>query len=216
MSRFDAVLFDLDGTLLDSIELILASYRHTLAHHGLPCPDDALILEGLGTPLEAGLRRWAPDPSAVPAMIETYVAHNLAHHDAMVRPYDGVCELVRGLREDGRKLAIVTSKRRRGTVLGLGAIGLAGCFDALVCAGDTPRAKPHPDPVQHALALLEVPRERAVFVGDSTHDMEAGRAAGVHTAAVLWGPFSRAALEATSPSAIARDAAELRAYLLGT
>lgn len=213
MPRFDAVLFDLDGTLLDSIALILASYHHTLEKHGLPRPDDAVILEGLGTPLEAGLAQWVDDPRLVPAMVETYVEHNLAMHDAMVRPYDGVCELVHALRADGRRLAIVTSKRRTGTVRGLRAIGLEHSFDVLVCAGDTPRAKPHPDPVHHALAELGIANERAVFVGDSTHDMRSGRAAGVHTAAVLWGPFSRASLEPTSPSVFAENAEELRRYL---
>lgn len=211
--RFDAVLFDLDGTLLDSIELILASYRHTLARHGLPPPDDAVVLESLGTPLEVGLSRWAADPSALASMIETYTAHNLAMHDAMVRPYPGMCELVRDLRATGHKLALVTSKRRPGTERGLAALGLEGAFDVLVCAGDTARAKPHPDPVHRALEQLGVPHARAVFVGDSTHDMEAGRAAGVRTAAVLWGPFSREALERSSPTAIARDAGELRRIL---
>lgn len=211
--RFDGVLFDLDGTLLDSIELILASYRHTFAHHGIPRPDDARILAGLGTPLEAVLAQWAPDPRAVAAMVETYIAHNHAIHDAMVRPYPGVCELVHALRDDGRRLAIVSSKRRTGVLRGLRAIGLEACFDALVCAGETARAKPHPDPVRHALARLDLDPERAVFVGDSTHDMESGRAAGVRTAAVLWGPFTRAALEPTAPSAFARDAGELRRYL---
>lgn len=214
MPRFDAVLFDLDGTLLDSIELILASYRHTFVAHGLAPVEDARIVEVLGTPLEACFAKWA-EQSKVAAMIETYVAHNLANHDAMVRTYPGVSELVRALRDDRHELGVVTSKRRESTEVGLRAIGLADVFDVLVCSGETARAKPHPDPVLRALELLGVSAERAVFVGDSTHDMESGRAAGVHTAAVLWGPFTRAALEPTRPTAFARDAAELRAFLYG-
>lgn len=214
--RFDAVLFDLDGTLLDSVALILASYQHTLAAHGLPPVPDETILAGMGIPLEAGFARSIGDAEEIARMVTTYRAHNLELHDSMVQPYPGVSEVVRALRERGGRLAVVTSKRREGTERGLSKLGLRECFDALVCSDDVSRAKPHPEPVHLALERLGgVDPERAVFVGDSTHDMEAGRAAGVHTAAVLWGPFSRAALEPTSPSTFVRDAAELRSYLLG-
>jgi pyrophosphatase PpaX len=212
-SRFDAVLFDLDGTLLDSIELILASYHHTIAHHGLPPQTDASILAGLGTPLDAQLRRWTTDVDAIPAMIETYREHNFAVHDAMVRPYPGVTEIVHELRGAGAKLAVVTSKRRDGTRRGLASLGLEDAFDLLVCADDVERAKPHPEPVWRALEGLGVAAEHAVFVGDSTHDMESGRAAGVHTVGVLWGPFRREELVPLEPRAIVADAAELRAAL---
>lgn len=207
------MLFDLDGTLLDSIALVLASVHHTLRIHGVPPPDDAEILEGLGTPLEAVFARWADAPDTLRAMADTYVAHNLAVHDEMVRPYPGVCELVHALRADGARLGLVTSKRRASAIRGLGAIGLDAAFEVLVCAGEAPRAKPHPEPVHHALRELGVDGARAVFVGDSTHDMESGRAAGVHTVAVLWGPFARAQLEPTRPSAFAHDADELRRTL---
>jgi pyrophosphatase PpaX len=212
-SRFDAVLFDLDGTLLDSIELILASYHHTIARHGLLPQTDADILAGLGTPLDAQLGRWTDDLAAIPAMIETYRAHNFEVHDAMVRAYPGVTEVVLALREAGTKLAVVTSKRRDGTRRGLAALGLSDAFDVLVCADDVERAKPHPEPVWRALDALDVPRERAVFVGDSTHDMASGRAAGVHTVGVLWGPFRREALVPHEPGALVEDADQLHRAL---
>jgi pyrophosphatase PpaX len=211
--RFDAVLFDLDGTLLDSIELILASYHHTLAQHGIsigPQPDED-ILSGLGTTLEDQFSRWVSDRARIPALIDTYRSHNLAHHDAMVRAYPGVSDVVRALDDRGAKLGVVTSKRRHGTELGLRALGLEACFDVLVCADDVARAKPHPEPVLRALDALGVAPARACFVGDSTHDMHSGRAAGVHTIAVLWGPFTRASLEPTAPDAWASDARELAA-----
>jgi len=214
--RFDAVLFDLDGTLLDSIALILSSYHHTYAAHRLPPVDDAVILAGLGTTLEAAFGHYVRDPAEIARMIETYREHNLALHDGMVRGYPGVSEVVKALRARAVPLAVVTSKRREGTLRGLHALGLSECFDELVCADDVTRAKPHPEPVHLALERLGgVDPGRAVFVGDSTHDMEAGRAAGVHTAAVLWGPFTRAALEPTRPSAFVHDAEELHTYLSG-
>lgn len=213
--RFDAVLFDLDGTLLDSIALILSSYHHTYAAHRLPPVDDAIILAGLGTTLEAAFSHYVEDPAEIARMVETYRVHNMALHDDMVRGYPGVSEVVRGLRERGVPLAVVTSKRREATLRGLAALGLSECFEWLVCADDVTRTKPHPEPVCAALERLRIEPSRAVFVGDSTHDMEAGRAAGVHTAAVLWGPFTRAALEPTRPSAFVHDAGELHAYLSG-
>lgn len=213
--RFDAVLFDLDGTLLDSIALIVDSYHHTLAHYGLAPRTDAAILEGLGTPLEAQLARWADEPSALPEMVETYRAYNLARHDAMVRPYPGMCELVHALRARGVRLALVTSKQRHGSLRGLAALGLERAFDELVCADDVTNAKPHPEPVLRALERLGgIAPERAVFVGDSTHDMRSGRAAGVVTAAVLWGPFTREMLMPTAPDHVVESARELAALLL--
>ncbi|HJL17071.1 MAG TPA: HAD-IA family hydrolase [Sandaracinaceae bacterium LLY-WYZ-13_1] len=213
MPRHDAVLFDLDGTLLDSVALILESYRHTLAAHGLAPRSREEILEGLGTPLEAQLGRWAP-ADRIEALIDTYVEHNLRVHDELVRPFEGVNAIVHALREAGTPLAIVTSKRRRGTTQGLAALGLSDAFDTWVCADDVARPKPHPEPVERALAVLGVGPERAVFVGDATHDVHAGRAAGVRTVAVLWGSGSRDALAAAAPDDWAGDAAELERLLL--
>ena len=210
---FDAVLFDLDGTLLDSVELILESYRHTLAHHALPPRPRGEVLAGLGTPLEAQLARWAP-AAQVDALVETYVEHNLRIHDELVRPFPGVNDLVHRLHGAGVGLAIVTSKRRRGTERGLRALGLAHAFDVRVCADDVERAKPHPEPVERALAALGAPRERAAFVGDATHDLRAGSAAGVTTIAVLWGAATREQLEAENPDFVAADTEALAGLLL--
>jgi len=214
VARFDAVLFDLDGTLLDSVELILQSYRHTLEAHGLPPRDREEILAGLGTPLEVQLGRWVA-AEHVAALVDTYVAHNLAVHDALVRPFPGVSEVVNALAGAGTKLALVTSKRRRGASRGLAALAMSDRFEALVCADDVERPKPHPEPVHRALAALGgVEPARTVFVGDATHDVRAGRAAGVATAAVLWGAATRAQLEPERPDHWAEDAADLAALLL--
>src|SRR5881296_4354803 len=97
-------LFDLDGTLIDSIELILRSYRHTLrTHRGLEPPDE-VWMKGLGTPLWVQFKSWTDDPVEIDAMVATYRAYNLAHHDALVRPYDGVVSAVRALRDRGKTL----------------------------------------------------------------------------------------------------------------
>jgi pyrophosphatase PpaX len=196
---FATVLFDLDGTLIDSIELILRSYRHTLrAHRGYE-PPDHVWLSGLGTPLAVQFRRFSDDPVEIEAMVATYRAYNLAHHDALVRPYDGVPEAVRALKARGKRLGLVTSKTRSGALRGLEVAALGDVFDVVVGADEVANPKPHPEPVLTALARLGASAAGAVFVGDSRHDIACGRAAGVRTAAVLWGPFDRAHLEGLGP-----------------
>jgi pyrophosphatase PpaX len=208
---FTTYLFDLDGTLLDSVALILASYRHTAMVHRGTAPDDDVWLAGLGTPLRTQLRQLSEDPAEIVAMVETYREHNLSHHDAMVRPYDGIVETVRAMAARA-ELGLVTSKLHHGALRGLRTAGLEDAFDVVVGADDVERHKPDPAPVLAALAGLDADPATAVFVGDSPHDMAAGRSAGIRTAAALWGPFPRAALEPHQPDfwlAAPRDLADL-------
>jgi pyrophosphatase PpaX len=207
--RFSTFLFDLDGTLIDSIELILTSYRHTLREHRREVPPDEVWLAGVGTPLRAQFRRFSDDAEEIEAMVATYQAHNLAHHDALVRDYPGVRDMVRALSGRGTRLGVVTSKRRPGTLLGLKKGSFDGLFDVLVTADDVERHKPHPEPVERALEQLGAEASEAVFVGDSPHDMAAGNGAGVATAAVLWGPFLRSTLEQHDPDFWIGDPREL-------
>src|SRR5438270_817000 len=192
-------LFDLDGTLIDSIELILRSYRHTMRTHRGDEPADDIWMAGLGTPLWVQFRRFTDDPAEIDAMVATYRAYNLAHHDELVRPYDGIVEAVRALRERGRPLGLVTSKMRSGAIRGLVRASLEDAFDVVVGADEVTHPKPHPEPVRLALERLHRPATGAVFIGDSRHDIECGRAAGVKTAAALWGPFHRSHLEDLAP-----------------
>ncbi len=192
-------LFDLDGTLIDSIELILRSYRHTMRLHRGHEPSDDVWMEGLGTPLWVQFRHFTEDPAEIEAMVATYRAYNLAHHDELVRPYDGVVEAVRALRARKKTLGLVTSKMRSGALRGLRVAGLEDAFQVIVGADEVTHPKPHPEPVLMALERLRAPAAGAVFVGDSRHDLECGRAAGVKTAAVLWGPFDRAHLADLEP-----------------
>ena len=180
---FDAVLFDLDGTLLDSLELILVSYRHTLAAHGLPARSDEDILSGVGATLSAQFVRWGYADRAE-ELAATYIEHNLRVHDQHVRPFPGIVELVRELEARGVPLALVTSKRRKGGEAGLRALAGLG---------------------------LE-PSERITFVGDAIHDVDAGKAAGVHTIAVSYGAGKPAQLQGAH--ALVDEVAQLRALLL--
>jgi pyrophosphatase PpaX len=197
---FGVYLFDLDGTLIDSIALILASFHHTRSVHFGDRLPDAYYLETLGTPLRTAFERMASSPESVEEMVKTYVDYNLAHHDQMVRAYPGVPEMVNALVARGALLGIVTSKMKPHAEQGLRVAGLDGAFDLLVTADDVTRGKPDPEPVRLALTRCGRAANESVFVGDAIHDIEAGNAAGVSTAAATWGPFTREVLEKSVPT----------------
>jgi pyrophosphatase PpaX len=199
MPAIRTVLFDLDGTLIDSVRLILDSYHHTLATHGLPPRTDDEWLAGVGTPLTAQFAAWRDDPETLEALIATYREYNLTHHDRMVTVYPGVVDVVSALKKDGITTGLVTSKNRAGAVRGLTLAQLEATMDVLVCADEVENPKPHPEPVEKAVRLLGADSRATVYVGDSVHDMLSGRAAGVRTAAALWGPFGRSHLEGAQP-----------------
>ncbi len=214
MSAIQAVLFDLDGTLIDSTDLILASYRHTLAVHGYPPAPDAEWMRGMGTPLRVQLGPWADSPEALQSLVATYRAYNLANHDRMISPFPGVVEVVQDIRARGIRTAVVTSKNREGAARGLGLVGLERAIDVVVAADDVANPKPHPEPVERAVAALGADPTRTIFVGDSIHDLTSGRGAGVLTGAVLWGPFRRTELEPGGPDFWFDGPADLRKLLL--
>jgi len=199
MSNIQTLLFGLDGTLIDSIRLILDSYHHTLAVHGVAPRSDSEWLRGLGTPLRVQFQEWSHDAALLERMVATYREYNLRHHDGMVRRYEGIVEAIEAIRRAGRRTGVVTSKNREGTLRGLRLAGLADHFDVLVCADDVQHPKPHREPIDRAVRELAADPTTTVYVGDSVHDMHSGRAGGVLTAAVLWGPFGRPVLEPAQP-----------------
>jgi pyrophosphatase PpaX len=195
-----AVLFDLDGTLIDSIELILSSARHAFQGWEGQAPSDAEWLTGVGIPLATMFQRYARDAADVDALIAKYREYQLVHHDRLVRAYDAVVETVDFLRAAGHPVAIVTSKATWLARRGLDYVGLGPHFDVIVGCDSCDRHKPDPMPVHVALEQLGYEPRDAVFVGDSVHDMHAGNAAGVTTIAALWGPFGREDLVASRPA----------------
>jgi pyrophosphatase PpaX len=197
--RYPVVLFDFDGTLVDSIRLIIESYHHTMRAHRLAPQSDAFWIEGLGTPLRVQFRRFTDDPAEIERLIATYREFNLAHHDAMVRPYPGALDAVRSLKARGTRLGIVTSKNRHGLQRGLDLCRFDGLFDVLQTSDDPVESKPSPAPVLAALTKLGAAPAEVLVVGDSPHDIASGRDAGTATAACLWGPFTRAQLAIERP-----------------
>lgn len=209
------VLFDLDGTLADSVPLILACFRHTMTvHRGEPPPDE-LWLRTIGRPLRDSLGDFATSPAERDAMLATYVSHQRQVHDGMVAALVDAVEVVDAFRERNARVAVVTSKGSEMARRTLASCRMDDRFEVLVTPEDVTRGKPDPEPVHVALERLGLQREarRVLFVGDSPFDVQAGKAAGVRTAAVPSGPFSREVLATAGPDHLVdrlRQVLELR------
>jgi 5'-nucleotidase len=206
-----AVLFDLDGTVIDSVELIVASFDHAMRQvMGLALPREELIAH-VGKPLREQM--LAVDLDRADELVAAYREFNHREHERMLRLYVGMDLLLHALRADGFWLGLVTSKSRSTTNMAFRTTGIEPLFDAIVCAEDTTRNKPFADPLLRAAELLEVAPAAAVYVGDSPFDLQAARAAGMRSVAVGWGVFPRATLEGERPDRFVRDMGELAAVL---
>ncbi len=207
-----AILFDLDGTLVDTVPFILASVRH--AFEGVArCPSDAEWIAGIGTPLRMQLEQFAERPDQVDELLTRYRAFWLAEHDRRTRCFPGALETVARLAGRGHPLAVVTAKVEEGAHRTLRLTGLGAHMRAVIGADSCARSKPDPEPVRLALARLGRPAAEAVMVGDSPHDLAAARGAGVRTVAALWGACARDVLEAAGPDHLLEDIAGLPTLL---
>jgi pyrophosphatase PpaX len=209
--RFETVLFDLDGTLVDSIELILASHRHaTLAVLGAS-PDDDVLRRGIGTPLRTQMQGL--DAERADELMAAYRAYNHEHHDRLLRTYDGVLELCKRLRRDGARLGVVTSKSLPVTERAFAIVDFAPLLDAVVTQEQTTHHKPEAEPIEEALRRIGLPAASACYVGDSPFDLQAARAAGVAAIGVTWGAFTAGELALERPDALAATTDELAEVL---
>jgi pyrophosphatase PpaX len=209
LRRLPAVLFDLDGTLLDSIDLILNSARYCFEKLGRVAPSDKEWAAGIGIPLFTMLGRYSADEAELALLIAAYREYQVANHDRLTRCYDGVADAIRSLHAAGHELAVVTSKSEALAMRGLVHVGLARYIDTIVGCEASTRHKPDPEPVRIALHRLACPPEEAVFVGDSVHDILAGNAAGVRTVAALWGAGRREEMEPGVPTAYAATISDI-------
>jgi pyrophosphatase PpaX len=183
--RYRTVLFDLDGTLVDSGAIILASVRHaTQTVLRREIPEAELAARVGGSNIYDQMR--AIDEAQADELVRVYREHNAPLHDEL-EAFEGVEHVLATLKGEGRRLAIVTAKRRKTVELAFAVLPLERYFDAVVTSDMTERHKPDPAPVLAALELLGADPGEAAFVGDSPFDVGAGRAAGVYTVAVAWG-----------------------------
>jgi pyrophosphatase PpaX len=210
--RFPVVLFDLDGTVVDSGAIILASMRHAAKEVlGIEPPDEELMAAVGGPGLEAQMRELAPD--RVEELVTVYRAHNEPLHDELVS-CEGIDDVLVRLKEEGRRLGIVTAKRRATVELAFATVPLGHLFETVVGGDETERHKPSPEPLLLAAKRMHADPHECAYVGDSPFDIRAAKAAGMHAVAVTWGGIhDRAKLEAEEPDAIVDTPEELHGVL---
>lgn len=196
MANLKGILFDNDGTLVDTYDLLLASFRHaTREVLGQQLPDDVLMAR-VGTPLVQQMADFTDDPATQTELLRVYRAYNEERHDSVIRAFPGIADALCTLRERGVKLGVVTSKMGPLARRGLEVTGLMPYMDCLIGAADCPKAKPDPDPILMGCEMLGFAPEECAYVGDSPFDIHAANAANCVSVAVLWGMFDADVLAA--------------------
>ena len=211
-SSAPTVLFDLDGTLVDSIELIVTAALNAFASRPGPSPSEAEIRNTIGRPLPTTFGPWLVDDNDLPFLISKYREYQLEHHDRLTSAYDGIVDAVASLDAAGCQMGIVTSKVGFMAQRALDHTGLAKYMRCLIASDSTTRHKPEPEPVLLALEQLNASAETTMFVGDSPYDIQAGRAAGVCAVGVSWGAFSVEVLRDAGATVIIDRPADLIPY----
>jgi pyrophosphatase PpaX len=195
--RLRFLIFDLDGTLTDSIGVIIKTFRETFRALGIPDRSDAQFLSQVGRPLRRQMQDV--DPERAQELFDTYRRLYWQFRDEMPRDFNGIRAVAAELERRGYPLAVVTSKKREGTMHDLDHCGLTPFFSVVITADDTDEHKPSPQPVLEALQRLGAAREESTYIGDSPFDIGSARAAGVLAGAVEWSPFPREVLEKENP-----------------
>ncbi len=210
--RFPVVLFDLDGTVVDSGGIILASMRHATREVLGRDFGDAELMQAVGGPgLEAQMAVFAPE--RVDELVRVYRDHNEPLHEEL-EACAGMEDVLLRLHEEGRRLGVVTAKRRATVELAFARVPLAHLFEVVVGGDETERHKPDPEPLLLAAKRMYVDPAETAYVGDSPFDIRAAKAAGMHAIAVTWGRIhDRVRLEREKPDAIVERAEELLEHL---
>lgn len=211
--RFELIVFDWDGTLLDSAAAIVHAIQAASADLGLPVPTDARARHVIGLGLSDALHHAVPElpVEAYPQMVERYRHHYLSS-DHELTLFEGTVELIAELHGKGHLLAVATGKSRKGLDRALGFSGLGQYFHATRCA-DECFSKPHPAMLHELMEELGVAAESCLMIGDTTHDLLMAKNAGVAGLAVSFGAHPVSQLQAEAPLACVHTPAELRAWL---
>jgi pyrophosphatase PpaX len=210
--RFPVVLFDLDGTVVDSGSIILASMRHATREVLGRDFGDAELMQAVGGPgLEAQMEVFAPEQ--VDELVRVYRAHNEPLHDEL-EACTGMEDVLLRLHEHGHRLGVVTAKRRSTVELAFARVPIAHLFETIVGGDETQKHKPDPEPLLLAAARMNAEPSETAYVGDSPFDIRAAKAADMHAIAVTWGRIhDRERLEREEPDAIVDTAEELLEHL---
>lgn len=214
MKRYDAVVFDWDGTVMDSTHSIVASMQLACADVGLAVPPAEQARWVIGLSLESALYRAVPDLTAelLPQFLERYRTHYFAR-DGELRPFDGIFDVLGRLKTQGIALAVATGKSRKGLDRALDALQWHDLFDTTRCA-DESISKPHPAMLHEIMATLDLAPERILMVGDTTHDVQMAHSAGVDSMAVTYGAHDTRTLVQSEPTVMVSSVAQMQSWLM--
>ncbi len=211
--RFELIVFDWDGTLMDSAAAIVASVQAAARDLDLTPPTEERARHIIGLGLVDALRHALPDlaPERYEVLAERYRYHYLAQ-DHLLSLFEGIDGLVRELAGAGHLLAVATGKSRKGLDRALSQSGLRDCFHASRCA-DECHSKPHPQMLEELMVELGAAPDATLMIGDTTHDLQMARSARVSALAVSYGAHPAAQLEAEAPLRCVATVPELVAWL---
>lgn len=209
--RYPLIIFDWDGTLIDSQSHIVDSMRGAIIEEGLEVPDDDEIRHIIGLSLPVAITRLLPEigEEQVQRIADGYRELFFRDSHRMEQMFEGVEDIIRDLHGRGYQLAVATGKSRRGLDLGLQMTGLGKYFHITRCADET-RSKPHPQMLEEILTDLDLRPRQAVMVGDTQYDMDMARSIGMDSLAVTYGMHDRELLQNSEPTYIIDELAELK------
>lgn len=211
--KYKYILFDLDGTLLNTNKLIIESFKFTLKKHLDINIDDSDILKYFGEPLMVTLERFSKEKAK--EMFDTYIVYNESIHDDMVEIFGDVEGLLKEILKMGCKTAVVTSKRKALAERGLRLFDLLNYFDDVIALEDTEKHKPDPEPILEALSRLNARKDEALMVGDSEFDIKCAKNAGVDSVFVSWSQAGNYQDNSIKPDYVIKDLWEI-IYILKT
>ncbi|WP_018759066.1 pyrophosphatase PpaX [Paenibacillus terrigena] len=204
----ETVLFDLDGTIIDTNELIIETFLHVLKEHTPPTFTREQIIPSMGQTLESQMRLFTGQEDVTP-FVDAYRTYNRERHDELVREFPYVLEVIENLHRHGIKLGVVTTKVRETTERALQMFGLFPYLGTVVTILDVEHPKPHPEPVLMAMNQLGANPATTLMVGDSPADIQAANAAGAISVAVGWSLKGEAALRPYEPKHVIHDMRDL-------
>lgn len=210
--RIAALLFDFDGTLMDTNELIIQTFEHVLGKHYPGQYDREKILPFMGPTLQETFDSIDPEKAA--ELIKEYRAWNEEMHDGLVHEFDGVSETLKALKARGLKIAIVSTKQSPMVKRGVKLLDVdKALFDVIIGLDHVTHAKPNPESILLALEQLGVSKDEALMIGDNYHDILGGKNAGVRTAGVAWTIKGEAYLQSFNPDYMLQHITDLLALV---
>ncbi|WP_379128649.1 pyrophosphatase PpaX [Paenibacillus sp. sgz500958] len=204
----ECVLFDLDGTIVDTNELIIRSFLYALEQNNLPQLSREQMIPHMGTTLKEQMQAFS-GLEDIEELEKAYRVYNYKHHDELIRSFPRVNETLEELRRRGIKMGIVTTKIRPTTIMALEMFDLLQYMDTIVTVNDVTEPKPHPEPVLTALRNLGADPRRTLMVGDSPADIRSAKAAGVYAVGVAWSLKGEETLRTYGPDYIIHDMTDL-------